>query len=229
LVLCSSVTVDLSTSNGCRTENVADMKTYVLYEQPAKENTSESKEDQTELSYCFQVPKINDAGHVIDVDYVTVVTLEGVPANGSDVVHLLRRSLYDNSIVTTQNFWVDCPTHLHWDEDCECCVHDHGNDDDSISGWGIFFLVLLGLGLIGTIVFFWYWGTPGCNYGMEPEYLHPYYTPVVVPDPKHKGRYLHGFRDAYSGNIVTEVVVDADGNRLPAHKYRHSHKKKSKH
>jgi len=225
LTLCSSATVDLSTSNGCRTENVADMKTYVLFERAATPDDS-SAEQQTELSYCFQVPKINEAGHVIDVNYMTVLSIPGVPANGSDVVHLLRRSLYDNSIVTTQNFWVDCPEHFHWDEDCDCCVHNHGNDDNGISGWGIFLLVLLGIALIGTLVFFWYWGTPGCNYGMEPEYLHPYYTPVVVPDPNHKGRYLHGFRDAYSGNIVTEVVLDADGNRLPAPKHRHSHKKK---
>jgi hypothetical protein len=61
---------------------------------------------------------------------------------------------------------------------------------------------------------------------MEAEWLHPYYIPVVVPDPKHKGKYLHGFRDAYSGKIVTEVIVDKHGGHSPAHHHRHAHKKK---
>jgi hypothetical protein len=148
-----------------------------------------------------------------------------IPADGDAVINLMRRSLYDNNIVTTQSFWVDCPGGTHWDDDCDCCVINTGAAD-SIDGWGIFLLVLLGLGLVALIVCFCYWGTPGCSYGMEPEYMHPYYVPVIVPDPKNKGRYLHGFRDAYTGTIITEVVVDEHGNRMPAPKHRHSKKKK---
>jgi hypothetical protein len=226
LIICSSASVDLSTGQGCRTENVVDMKTYTLFERSSDAET-DSTEESTELSYCFQVPKINTASHVLDISYATAMTAKPIEAESSGVVNLLRRrSLYDNSVVTTQNFWVDCPEHLHWDEDCECCVHDHGIDDDDINGWGIFLLVLLGLGLIGTLICFWWWGTPGCSYGMDAEYMHPYYVPVIVPDPKHRGKYVHGFRDAYSGAIVTEVVVDQYGNRMPAEKHRHKKDKK---
>jgi hypothetical protein len=223
LVICSSATVDLSTSTGCRTQNVADMKTYVVYEGSGDED---STEEQTELSYCFAVPKINDAGHVMDIAYETALP-KHPEGSDSGIVNLLRRrSLYDNEVVTTQNFWVDCPEHLHWDDDCACCVHDHGVDDDDIDGWGIFLLVLLGLGLIATLFCFWWWGTPGCAYGGEAEWMHPYYVPVIVEDPKHKGKYLHGFRDAYTGAIVTEVVVDRYGNRTPAPQHRKKKKDK---
>jgi hypothetical protein len=225
LVVCSSATTDLSTSNGCRTENVADMRTYVIYE---RDGTTEKKQaERTEITRCFQTPKIGSAGHVLDINYATAIKpLPVAGGDGNDTVQLLiRRSLYNNDVVTTQNFWVDCPTGTHWDDDCACCVINNGSTDE-ISGWGIFLLVLLGLGLIAVVVCFCYWGTPGCSYGVEPEWLHPYYVPVLVPDPKHKGKYLHGFRDQYSGTVITDVIVDEHGARSPAHKHRHTGKKK---
>jgi len=227
LVLCSSATVDLSTSNGCRTENVADMKTYTLFEKQETEDASNTGV-QTELSYCFQLPKIAQAAHVLDIGYATAMSVVPVAGSSSDVVQLVRkRSMYDNNVVTTQNFWVDCPSGTHWDDDCECCVINNGSTSD-IDAWGIFLLVLLGLALIATVFCFWWWGTPGCSYAADAEYMHPYFVPVVVPDPNHKGKYVHGFRDAYTGTIITEVVVDKHGARAPHHRHRHSKKTKPK-
>jgi len=178
-----------------------------------------------EASYCFNLRKIENATHTIAVEYASLLNQDS--SSNSGIVKLQRRSMFDNSIATTESFWIDCPHGFHWDDSADACVHDHGESE--LTTWEWVFLVLLGLTVVGVIVCMC-WSGSGCYDNGAGDMVHPYYVRCVVPNPHRPGHYMHAFREQHSGKIITNIQIDGDGNevtvldRTPVHRRRHKHK-----
>ena len=228
VTLCASSSVDLGRQRGCRTEGVEDMKTMALYsiDDSSSEYGSvvQPEGKGNELTYCFNVRKIENFSHVIDVAYTTAITGSENDDSASGVVHLEARSMYDD-VASTEGFWIDCPYGYYWDPVCACCAHTHGH---SLSTWEWVFLVILGLVVLGVIAFVMFGGGSSCFYGHHGDaWVKPCYQRVFIPNPHHPGYFMPAYRDVHSGKTITKIHIDGDGNevivadRTPVRRRRH--------
>ena len=216
--LCASATVDIGTMQGCQTPGLTDMAKRVIYNvnEDIRQGLLIVPEGRdSEAAFCFNMKKIIDNAHVVEVTYAYTIADE-LNQTSSQIANfqtkfVAKRNLYDNNIATTESCWVDCPWGEEWDDWSGCCVPCCGAND-AWDTWVIVLVIILGLGICGVCVALLVFSDS--YYGPTGAYAMPYWQPCYVEVPGHPGHYKKAFRDDNSGKVITNIIIDGDGNTV---------------